>query len=178
MVTIIFENPTPGASEDAAVSLVWYESTDGAVFVQIGTAVISALPYDVVTGKYTWALAAASTTKYQLIKSVSAGGVQSFVGSLLPPLPPNPSLQNLFGYAKDLGTQWAAGDIVTITPKGNQIVGGSVIDTTPIKVSVAANGIFSALVDKGAKVRIEVGSYYAKDITISTVDVADIGDYV
>lgn len=176
MVTITFANPTPGTNEDAAVSVVWYDSTDGAAFTEIATSLISALPYDLVSGLYTWACSQADPTHYQLIKTVSAGGVQSFAGSLLPPLPANPTLQSLFGYAKDLGTAWSEGDTVTVTPRRNQIVNGVIVNPKP-KTTQVLNGIFSILVDKTAEIQLNVGDYYVKTIIVSLADTANIKDY-
>lgn len=101
------------------------------------------------------------------------------------PAPANPSLQTLFGSAKDLGVVWAAGDIVTVYPVlgSGAIVGGSAISDRVKTAVVAANGTYSIPVDKGATVRVEINpvsggaAYFRKQITVSSANTKDISTY-
>jgi len=178
MLTITFENPVPSANEDAAIGVIWYASIDGGSFAELGRSLLSEIQMDTVTGQYIWQMVNADPAQYQLIKTYSAAGVQSFVGSLLPPLPPNPSLQNLFGYVKELGTAWANGDEVAVRPMVDQTANGALLTASCRKTVVSSNGIFTLLVDKGARVMITIGTYFSKEITITEHDTRDITEYL
>lgn len=182
--TIQFQIPAPAAGEDTPVSVVWYDSELGTLFAQIGEELIANLTYDAETELYTWTLAEASTSRYQLIKTKSAGGVESFSGAFLPPLPSNPGLQSLYGSAKEFGAAiWSQGDTVEMTMGRDQLVGGVILEPVTRTTTVDANGQFVLTPDKGVEVVVKVKNqttgkvYYNKSFVVSSDDQKNIKDY-
>jgi hypothetical protein len=181
--TILFTIPAPSASEDPATIVVWYDSVDGSDFVQIAEEQVANLPVDD-DGVYTWALPEGDTTHYQLVKTRSALGIESFSGFLLPPLPANPTLQSLYGSAKEFGSaDWAVDDIVNLTMDNNQLVGDVILEPVTLSTTINANGLFSLTVDKGAGVTLQIKNvttgkvYFSKSFTVSDDDQKNIKDY-
>jgi hypothetical protein len=93
------------------------------------------------------------------------------------PTPPTANLQTLWGQAKELGTAWAVGDTVRATPKPKQVIGGVILDTEPQTTTVGNDGFFSLPVDKTALIRVEVGDYFSKNITVTSDDEKNLGTY-
>lgn len=182
--TIQFQVPAPAAGEVMPTAVVWYDSADGAVFSQIGEELLASLAYDAGTGLYSWELPAAATSRYQLIKTKSAGGIESFSGAFLPPLPSNPALQSLYGSAKEFGAAtWSQGDTVEMTMGRDQLVGGVVLEPITRTAVVDANGQFVLTPDKGAEVTVQIRNastgkvYFAKTFLVSSDDQKNIKDY-
>jgi hypothetical protein len=191
--TIVFTIPEPAAGEDVPVSVVWYDSADGSGFASIGEKLLNDqtpnpetgnLTYDPVTGTYSWELAAADTSRYQLIKTKSAGGIECFSGVLMPPLPSNPVLQSVYGSAKEFGVAtWSVGDTVEMTMTQDQMVDGVILEPVTRTVLVDANGMFVLTPDKGVKVKVQVKNqgtgkiYFSKSFTVSSEDQKNIKDY-
>jgi len=182
--TIQFQIPAPAAGEDTPVSVVWYDSEFGTLFSQIGEELIANLTYDAETELYSWELAAADTSRYQLIKTKSAGGIESFSGAFLPPLPSNPALQSLYGSAKEFGAAtWSQGDTVEMTMGRDQLVNGVILEPVTRTTTVDANGQFTLTPDKGAEVTVQVKNastgkvYFAKTFVVSADDQKNIKDY-
>lgn len=181
-VVIQFAVPEAGTGEGAAVAAVWYESSDGAEYTEVGRSLLSALPME--SGKYVWELAEADGTNYQLVKTATSGGVVSSFGVLLPPLPSVPGLQALHGNAKEFGAAtWSEGDTVTMTLQGEQLVGGIVLEPVTRATAVNAQGLFTLTPDKGAIVSIKVANvttgkvYYNRVITVTQDSVRNLSDY-
>lgn len=176
---------TPSAGEDTPVSVVWYGSDDGVTFSLVGEELIANLVYDAETGIYTWTLSAADTSHYQLIKTKSAGGIESFAGAFLPPLPSNPALQSLYGSAKEFGAAtWSEGDTVEMTMGGReQLVNGVILEPVTRTATVDANGQFVLTPDKGCEVTVQAKNhttgkvYYSKSFVVSADDQKNIKDY-
>jgi hypothetical protein len=182
--TINFNVPVAGAGEDVAVSVNWYDSVAGASFTLIGTSLLSTLSTDPITDKYIWTLPAALTSRYQLIKTVSAGEVESSFASLLPPLPADPGLQSLFGSVKEFGSvNWSVGDIITVTTKNDQIAGGAILEPIIRTATVNSNGLFTILADQGSQVTFRATyaatgkAYFEKSFVVSTASSRDIKEY-
>lgn len=181
--TITFQIPSPAAGEDTPVSVVWYDSADGTAFAQIGEELIANLTYDAETELYSWELAEADTSRYQLIKTKSAGGIESFSGAFLPPLPSNPLLQSLYGSAKEFGAAtWSAGDTVEMTMGKDQLINGVILEPTTRTTTVDANGQFVLTPDKGVEVKVQVKNqdgkiYFSKSFVVSSDDQKNIKDY-
>lgn len=181
-VVIQFAVPAAGAGESEAVTAIWYESADGSEYTEIGRSLLSALPVE--SGKYVWELAEADGANYQLVKTVTTGGVVSPFGMLLPPLPSVPGLQSLTGNAKEFGAAtWSEGDTVTMTLQGEQLVGGVVLEPVARTTSVNAQGLFALTPDKGATVTIKIANvttgkvYYTRTITVTQDSVRNLSDY-
>jgi hypothetical protein len=83
--TIVFSLPTPGAYEDPAYDMLWYQSVDGDIWnpVAVDTVLISSLPFS--GGLYTWDSLLADANLYHKIKSQTQAGVESSSAILLPP---------------------------------------------------------------------------------------------
>lgn len=182
--TIQFQIPAPAAGEDTPVSVVWYDSELGTLFAQIGEELIANLTYDAETELYTWTLAGASTSRYQLIKTKSAGGIESFSGCFLPPLPSNPALQSLYGSAKEFGAAtWSQGDTVEMTMYQEQLVGGVILEPVKRTVAVDTNGQFVLTPDKGCEITVQIKNqttgkvYFSKSFMVSSDDQKNIKDY-
>jgi hypothetical protein len=182
--TVQIRISTPAAGEDTPVSVVWYDSDDGTDFVQIGEELIANLVYDEETGIYTWTLSDADTSHYQLIKTKSAGGIESFSGAFLPPLPSNPALQSLYGSAKEFGAAtWSVGDTVEMTMFREQIGNGVILEPVTRTATVDANGQFVLTPDKGVEVTVQVKNvttgkvYFSKSFVVDTEDQKNIKDY-
>lgn len=181
-VVIQFSVPASGAGEGAAVTAIWYESSDGAEYAEIGRSLLSSLP--VSSGKYVWELAAADNAKYQLIRTATADGVVSPFGMLLPPLPSSPGLQSLHGNAKEFASAtWSVGDTVTMTLQGEQLIGDVVLEPVTRTTTVNAQGLFTLTPDKGATVTIKIANvttgktYYTRTITVTQDSVRNLSDY-
>jgi hypothetical protein len=182
--TIQFQIPAPAAGEDTPVSVVWYDSADGVAYAELGEELIANLTYDAGTQLYAWTLAAASTARYQLIKTKSAGGIESFSGAFLPPLPSNPALQSLYGSAKEFGAAtWSAGDTVEMTLFREQIGNGVILEPVTRTATVDANGQFVLTPDKGVEIAVQVKNvttgktYFSKSFVVDTEDQKNIKDY-
>lgn len=182
--TIVFTIPEPAAGEDVPVNVVWYDSADGSGFTSIGEELLANLTPDPVTGAYSWELAAADTSRYQLIKTKSSGGIECFSGVLVPPLPSNPVLQSVYGSAKEFGVAtWSTGDTVEMTMTQDQMVDGVILEPVTRTVLVDANGMFVLTPDKGVKVKVQVKNqgdgkvYFSKSFTVSSEDQKNIKDY-
>ena len=180
--TIKFKIPAPAAGEDAAVRVVWYESPDGLEFTEIADELVASL--DVVDDFIIWPLEAADPANYQMIKTKSAGGVESAFGAMLPPLPTSPGLQSVFGSVKEFGAAtWAENDVVEVTMKGNQLNSGVVVEPVVLQTTVNVNGLFAILVDKGCNVTLQVKNastlkpYFTKAFEVSADDLMDVKDY-
>lgn len=85
--TLLFSIPAPLAGEAAAYQVLWYQSTDGSTWgaIPVDTVLVSALPYNAVTLKYTWASALADVTKWHFLKTKTASGVIAEHGTIVPP---------------------------------------------------------------------------------------------
>lgn len=182
MASIAFTIPSSGPGEDAAVSVVWYQSDDGANFTQIAEEDVANLTD--VDGVYTWEESTAETGKYQLVKTRTAGGVLSLFGALLPPVQGNPALQTLTGNVKEFGaSDWSAGDTVTMSIERDQLIGGVVLEPVVRTAIVDANGGFTLTPDKGADVTVKVmyaatgKVYFAKSFVVSDDNIMNIKDY-
>jgi len=180
----MFDIPEPTAAEDPAVAVVWYDSADGAAFAPIGEEQVVNLDVDPLSEKYVWPLEVADTARYQMLKTRSAGGIESAFGALLPPLPANPGLQTVFGTVKEFGSpDWAEGDIVEATMKGNQLNSGTIVEPVTAATTVNANGLFSLPLDKGCDVTLQVKDaashkpYFTRSFTVNDADQMDIKDY-
>lgn len=154
--TLLFSIPAPGAGEEAATTVRWYQSIDGAAW---GTAVdsiaVADLPVDALAGKYVWASALADPAKYHQLKTESAGGVQSTFGAILPPRSADPAVCIIYAETKSLGLQPVAAEKMTIrikTPKG---VGGTVIDDASQTAVTDANGRVQIPIVQGVVVEID-----------------------
>jgi len=94
-----------------------------------------------------------------------------------------PGTQTLIISAKELGTPWAAGDKVAITPVGVQFSGDSVVSSKSKRATIGAGGIAGywtddlvpvwvdgVTVDIGLVVRVEISDYYISSKITITAD--------
>jgi len=84
--TIYFAIPPTGQNEVEAVKIYWSQGSDGETWGDpIAESLLSALPYDALSGQYSWTVAAADPAQYHLLTTESATGVKSTHGAVLPP---------------------------------------------------------------------------------------------
>lgn len=182
--TIQFQLATPSAGEDTPVSVVWYDSEDGLVFTLLAEELIANLDCDEVSGVFTWSNDDGDTSRYQMIKTKSSGGIEAFSGAFIPPLPSNPALQSLYGSAKEFGAAtWSVGDTVEMTMGRDQLVNGIILEPVVRTTTVDANGQFVLTPDKGAEITVRIKNagtgrvYFTKSFLVDSSDQKNIKEY-
>ena len=143
--TIVFSLPIPGAYEDPAYSILWYQSVDGQNWNQTpaDTALISALPF--ANGKYTWASSVVNENLYHKIKSKTQLGIESASAIILPPRssltkPNGMSLNNLDGIQT-----YTLGDTIELIFKTDTVTADAIGSTIHVDIVDVFNNVIDTL---------------------------------
>ena len=107
-----------------------------------------------------------------------------YATAFVPPAPPTPDIQTLYGWITNLKGDFLADIPVTATlTVNNQIVNGELITMTPQKTSTDIGGYFKLFVPKGAKVTIasitdKTIYHLNKNITVTNDAAMNLDAYV
>lgn len=178
--TLVFNIPTPAATEATPVSVYWYQSTDGYTWgAAVDNSLIADLTIDPVSDKYVWESAVAAPDKYHQVKTKSASGIYSSFGAIIPPRPTDPDMCTILADVVTFGMVAKAGIQFSLSSKTKSLH-NYLVDSAQTKLLTDAAGRVTFNVMRGGVYEM-VSTIIGRPIEIDTtgltfVNVADLID--